>query len=141
MSRAIGPGAATGLPLSTPTPDAFPPAVEMILSALDVAVRSAGDEKRLRSRRRYRVRAALRLYSDPDEAPAWILYTRDVNARGLGFVTPHLLPLGYGGVLQVPLPGLPALAIGCTLLRCRSVADGWYEGSLSFNRDRPEFGC
>jgi hypothetical protein len=87
------------------------------------------------------VRAVLRLFSDGPDVPPWVVYTRDVHARGLGFVSPHRLPLGYGGSIEIPDPCDPqaTLSIHCTLLRCREAAPGWYEGSLYFNREQPEF--
>ncbi|MBA3272302.1 MAG: hypothetical protein H0T11_00320 [Chthoniobacterales bacterium] len=118
---------------------AWPGAVEMILSALEVAGGAKTREQRNFGRRRYRVRAALRLHSDPDGAPSWILYTRDANARGLGFLTPHLLPLGYGGVIHLESPARAHVSVACTLLRCREISKGWYEGSLYFNRERNDF--
>lgn len=117
----------------------WPCAVEMILSALEAGTGAAARELRCFGRRRYRVRAALRLHSDPDGAPSWILYTRDANARGLGFLTPHLLPLGYGGVIHLESPLREPVSVASTLLRCREVSQGWYEGSLYFNREREDF--
>ena len=68
--------------------------------------------------------------------PAWRLYTRDASARGIGFVTRERLPLGYGGVVQLPsLNGRP-LEINCTLFRCRDIGNGWFEGALHFNREQ-----
>lgn len=141
--RLATPGRARALPSSGknilhPRLARLPRAVEMILSALEMAS-SGSDDQRSLHRRPYRVRAALRLFSDPKDAPAWILYTRDVNARGIGFITPHLLPLGYGGILQIESPARQLLSLDCTLLRCRNVSQGWYEGSLCFNRTRTEF--
>ena len=61
---------------------------------------TAGDTRGMR----YRVAADLRLFSDTPGIPAWRLYTRDASARGIGFVTRDRLPLGYGGVVQLPSP-------------------------------------
>ena len=51
------------------------------------------DDRRLRSRTPYRVRAELKLFSDPAEAAPWLLFTRDIDAKGVGFITAHRLPL------------------------------------------------
>ncbi|HEX8916690.1 MAG TPA: hypothetical protein VF796_30350 [Humisphaera sp.] len=124
-------------------PDAFPPQAELVLSALEAGrgTSPAGPERRGLVRRAYRVKAALRLFSDGPDAPPWPLYTRDVHARGMGFITPHRLPLGYGGEVEVPDPagGPGTVRIPCTLLRCREAAPGWFEGSVYFNRDQPAF--
>jgi len=116
----------------------WPPQVEMIISALETG-QFARRNRRGSRRNSYRVRGRLRLFSDPPMSSPWVLYTRDIHSRGLGFVSPHRLPLGYGGVLEIPGPTGGILRLNCTLLRCREAAPGWYEGSVYFNREQPEF--
>lgn len=134
-----GPAGAAG------NPDAWPAQAELVLSALEAGqfgpVRAgAAANRRALPRRPYRVRAALRLFSDADQTPPRPLFTRDIHARGLGFITPHRLPLGHGGVVELPTAdGGRTVTVACTLLRCREAAPGWFEGSLYFNRDQPEF--
>ena len=125
----------------------WPPEVELIISAL--AAGEACDSAEPATRRPaavrrsprmdYRVRATLRLYSDLAGTGPWRLYTRDVNSRGLGFLTPHRLPLGYGGTVELRTPSGEMLSIPCTLLRCREIASGWFDGALCFNRDQSMF--
>ena len=74
-------------------------------------------------------------------APPTRLYTRDVSRRGLGFITRTALPLGHGGILELTAPDGSVLNLHCTLLRCRASVQEWYEGTLHFNRDQPEFDC
>src|SRR5256886_16917635 len=81
----------------------WPPEVDLILSAMEAA-EGAHAERRDHGRSPYRVLAHLRLFSDLPEMDPWALYTRDVNARGLGFITPHRLPLGYGGWVELMTP-------------------------------------
>lgn len=116
-----------------------PPELALILSALETA--SAAAERRQMQRFSYRVQASLRLLTDSAHSEDKTLYTRDVNARSLGFLTRECLPLGYGGIVRLPspAPGAEILCIPCTLLRCREVAPGWYDGAMYFNRDREEF--
>ena len=128
---------------------ALPAQVEMVMSALEAGrhvnqgIDYAGPNRRTSRRRPLRVKASLRLFSDAPHTPAWTLFTRDVHSRGLGFITPHRLPLGYGGVLELPASCVgPAaegetISIPCTLLRCREAAPGWFEGSVYFNREQP----
>ncbi|HEV7301487.1 MAG TPA: hypothetical protein VGN72_19140 [Tepidisphaeraceae bacterium] len=118
----------------------FPREVDLIISALE-AGGSGGAESRVLPRFPYRTRAELRLFSDGGGQRPWTLYTRDVNRRGLGFVTSHRLPLGYGGVLNIAAPDGRVLAVNCTLLRCREAAPGWFEGCVYFNRDQADFGA
>lgn len=123
----------------SPPRQAWPPEVELILSALEAAS-APHDNRRKHPRMPYRVAAELRLYSDPTGVATWRLYTRDVSVRGLGFITPHRLPLGYGGVVQLPTPRTGRImSVAGTLFRCREVTSGWFEGSLYFNREQWTF--
>ena len=107
----------------------WPAEVGLILSALE-AGRHRVLNRRSMSRSRHRTRATLRLHSDAPETAPWVLYTRDVNQRGLG------LPLGYGGIVELATPFGGLVAVSCTVYRCRETAHGWFEGSLSFNREQ-----
>lgn len=113
-----------------------PAEVNLVLSALEAGSASRRDRRRFARAHQLRVRALLRLFSDAAGTPPWELYSRDVNHRGLGFVTPHRLPLGYGGTLHLPYKG-ELLHIDATLIRCRQAAPGWYEGAMYFNREQP----
>lgn len=130
--------AAEELTIEPALDDPFPPEVELIISALEAA-QPVVEGRRKAERASYRVRGRLRLFSDtPDTAP-WLLFTRDVNPRGMGFLCSHRLPLGYGGLLEIPDPEGRPLRIHCTLLRCRQVAPGWHEGAVYFNREQHDF--
>ena len=121
---------------SRATAEGWPPEVELILSALEAAG-PAYDERRRHQRMPYRALAELRLFSDAPGQPMWRLYSRDVSVRGMGFITSHRLPLGYGGVVQLPTPRSGRLvSVAGTLFRCREVSSGWFEGSLYFNREQ-----
>ena len=116
--------------------DAFPAEVNLVLSALEAGAAEPFIERRQCPRMQYRVRAMLRLFSDPPGSPPWLLFTRDAGARGLGFITAHRLPLGYGGIVELAAPDGRMLSIQCTLNRCREAAAGWFEGALHFNRNQ-----
>lgn len=145
-----GGGAGGGGPVDGPavSHDDWPPQVELILSAIEAgrhgpergagaaAGSSSGQDRRRGKRASYRVRGRLRLFSDAPGDEGRIIYTRDIHARGLGFITPHRLPLGHGGVVELLTPGGRIVSIPCTLLRCREAAPGWYEGSVYFNREQ-----
>ena len=119
----------------------LPAEVEFILSALEAGAGTfQGQDRRKGDRCSYRVSAALKLYSDDPKAPPATLYVRDVGPGGLGFVTRHRLPLGYGGILTIEAPDGRSLKIDCTLLRCREAIQGWFEGSMYFNREQTAFG-
>src|SRR5262245_43125689 len=121
-------------PVRTPQ-ELWPPEVDIILSAMDAGPKKS-QETRAQSRLAYRVRAELRLFADEPQADPWVIYTRDADPRGVGFITPHRLPLGYGGSVELLTPGGRKQRIACTLYRCREVSPGWYEGCLYFNREQ-----
>jgi hypothetical protein len=106
----------------------------MILSAIQAGEALSSADRRGANRILHQVCAALRLFSDPDGSAPWKLYTRDVSARSVGFITPGRLPLGYGGVVELQAPDGQTVQAHCTLFRCRQTVQGWYEGALSFHR-------
>jgi len=121
----------------------WPPQVELILSAIEAGRQGneqtgprLAQDRRATRRISYRVRGRLRLFSDAPGEEGRVIYTRDIHSRGLGFITPHRLPLGHGGVVELLTPGGKIVSIPCTLLRCREAAPGWYEGSVYFNREQ-----
>jgi hypothetical protein len=120
--------------LSPEWPAEWPAEVDLILSAMDVG--DQHDNRRKHLRMPYRVIADLRLFSDPGGIAPWRLYIRDTSARGLGFVTPHRLPLGYGGVVQLLSPAGRVVSVNGTLFRCREIGNDWYEGAMYFNREQ-----
>jgi hypothetical protein len=124
--------------------DRWPTEVQLIISAMAAgedggAVPSPAASHRDVPRMAFRVLADLHLFSDAPDAEPWRLYTRDVSTRSLGFITPHRLPLGYGGTVELATPDGNVIAINCTLLRCREITSGWFEGALYFNREQPAF--
>jgi len=128
---------ATDEEVGSEAPSYWPPEARMILSALEAGDVSPAANRRGQPRTLYQVKASLRLFSDPDGAPAWKLYTRDISSRSVGFITPHRLPLGYGGVVELPGPDGQTIRANCTLFRCRQTVRDWYEGALSFYRRQP----
>jgi hypothetical protein len=117
----------------------WPAMAEMILSALESGAHQAkSTNRRGGSRVAHRVRGRLRLFSDNAHDPVREIFTRDVHARGLGFITPHRLPLGHGGFISFVAPDGRPRRLQCTLHRCREAAPGWFEGALCFNREQPE---
>jgi hypothetical protein len=106
---------------------------EFVLSALEAAGLPRLD-RRDNDRIVFHTTANLRLYSEVENPKPWQLFVRDVTPRGLGFISRHRLPLGYGGMLHLRCPRGAALAIDCAIRRCRAAANGWFEGAIAFNR-------
>lgn len=115
-----------------------PPEAAMVMSALEAGGRVLFERRRCR-RRVHRTTAMLRLFSDDPTAPPRRLYTRDISRRALGFICNTPLPLSHGGVVEMHDHYGNPISLHCTLLRCRLTAPGWYEGTLYFNRDQPQF--
>jgi hypothetical protein len=116
----------------------WPAQADLILSAIDAGRHAVPRDRRAVPRHKYRVQGWLRLFTDCPDTAARALYTRDINARGLAFITPHRLPLGYGGLIELPRPdGSGVATVHSTLLRCSEVAPGWFEGCVYFNREQP----
>jgi hypothetical protein len=119
----------------------WPREVDLILSAMDAARAShPASERRESGRTPYRTRAMLKLYASRADDPPATLYTRDTDRRGLGFITPHLLPLGYGGWVTLQSPEGELIRVECTVYRCRKTVQGWYEGALTFHREAWQLG-
>ena len=116
----------------------IPAEAAMVMSALEAGDQSP-EEKRSIQRVPYRTVTQLRLFRDQPETPGWELFTRNVNRRGMGFLTRHRLPLGYGGHVELVAPNGRPLSVPCTLFRCREAVPGWYEGAMNFNREQADF--
>jgi|GEM_PF-1220642 len=112
-----------------------PQDVDLLITAMEAGGHRAGD-RRAQARTPWRVQASVRLFVDRPGHPARVIFTRDIHSRGLGFVTRDRLPLGYGGVVDLPTHDGSLLSIACTILRCRQAAPGWYEGLVYFNREQ-----
>ncbi|QOV89630.1 hypothetical protein [Humisphaera borealis] len=113
----------------------WPREVNLIMSSLDAAQCRAGHERRERARRRYRVAVRVRLFGMPQDLPPQVLYSRDLHTRGMGFVTREMLPVGRGGAVEIPTADGAPLRASITVVRCRDIGLGWFEGSLHFVRD------
>src|SRR5947209_10823881 len=114
---------------------AWPMEAAFILSALDAGNESSLD-RRVADRTMYRTVGQLRLFSDERTRTPWIIYTRDVAPRGVGFITRHRLPLGYGGTLRMTGPEGVELTIDCAIRRCREQDMRGVEGALSLDREQ-----
>lgn len=124
------PASEPGKPLST-----IPPEVDLIISAME-AGGHVGMRQRTPLRTSWRVQATVRLFIDQPGHPSRTVFSRDISPRGIGFVTTDRLPLGYGGVVDLPAKDGTIVSVACTVLRCRQATGGWYEGFIYFNREQ-----
>ena len=109
--------------------------VDLIISAMEAGGQGFVN-RRAEKRIPLRVQATVRLFVDLAGHRARVIFTRDIHSRCLGFLTPERLPLGYGGVIDLPTRDGGILSIACTILRCRLAVPGWYEGMVYFNREQ-----
>ena len=116
--------------------DEWPADVDLICSALAAALPDGLQNRRQVRRRRQRIIARLSLFCGNDGAPI-TLYSRDCDARHMGFITQAQIPLGYGGTVDLVGPDGQPMSIGCMIYRCRECVPGWFEGVLNFNRPQP----
>jgi hypothetical protein len=96
-------------------------------------------ERRKMPRWRYRVEAHLIHAAHAADPLACPLYTRDVNAWSVGFITSRQLTPFDHAVVRLPAPSGLVLHIPCLIRRCRLFAPGWYHGVLDFDREHGEF--
>jgi hypothetical protein len=133
-----------GLRIAEPEPielvTEWTPEIDLIMSALDAGSGQVKTERRSRERQVHNAIASLRLYADADspiDPP--LLFVRDANARGLGFITQHSLPLGYSGRVSIETPDGELIEVSCTVYRCRPCSGDWYEGALTFSKPQHAF--
>lgn len=111
----------------------WPHDVQVVMSSLDAAARSAA-ERRLQQRRLFRVKAQLQLFGEPIADPPIVLYSRNLTDRGMGFITRTRLPVSRGGAVQFLAADGEPVRTSVTVTRCRQIAPEWYEGSVQFIR-------
>lgn len=135
---------AGGFPSSAPAADTdeLERTAAMVLSAMEAGAKVpdlGAADRRLRRTGRVacRVRAQLCLWADGENGEAWVLFTRDIDARAMGFICRDNLPMGYGGTLSFLSPSRRREQIDVTVTRCRPCSAGWYEGALHFNQPQP----
>ena len=118
---------------------AWPPDVLRIIAALDAAPPSPAADRRLVPRASYRARAWLAVAGAAPGAVPAMLFSRDVTFRSMGFLTDEPLPVGAAATLHVPMPDLAVRAVACSVVRCRLIEPGWFEGAVVFEQKHPEF--
>ena len=109
----------------------FPAELQTVLAAFD-SVSAMRLERRTRPRLPYRFRTTLWIVGAAPGAAPHVVFTRDVNEWGVGFMTRRAVPVGRDGNVALPLRLGPALRVDCTAGRCRPFLEGWHEGVLLF---------
>ena len=112
----------------------WPHDAQVVMSSLEAGRAGGASERRMRQRRHFRVKAYLQLFGERIEEPAILLYARNLDDRGMGFVTQTRLPVSRGGVVQFRAANGAPVRTSIMVTRCREVSPGWYEGSVQFIR-------
>jgi hypothetical protein len=117
----------------------LPAEVSIILSALEIgSARIVGDlkiDKRRTPRKSHHARAEVRLFSDSQFAGPWIVYTRDIDAGHIGFLSDRWLPLGQSGRVRWKDFRGEIREASCTVSRSRETVRNWFEGALALHID------
>lgn len=120
------------------------PEVDLVISALEAGRRNSFKYDRPHGDRRdvvrlqHRAVAHLRLLADAPGTESWVVYTRDIDQQGIGFVSREMLPMGFSGTVELIGPHDQPCSAFCTVHRSRPCTDGWYEGALHFHNRRPD---
>jgi hypothetical protein len=72
--------------------------------------------------------------AEPAQLAEFILYTRDIDALNLGFVTAQNLAIGSHVQVNLTLDERKVQLTG-TIARCRYFMEGWFEGVVQFDRE------
>jgi hypothetical protein len=110
------------------------------VSLFDPEAYTAGQEfgeRRKLPRAKYEVAATLA--TGGVEGQEFVVYTRDVNSGGSGFVS----PVDVGGVeaalLKVATPDGTVRRVRCHVMRARPIGEGWVEGYVEFDEPTAVF--
>ncbi len=101
------------------------------------------DDRRRLARAPYEVTATLSVQGE-DGASEVMLYTRDVNSAGSGFVAPLDVfsaeaATNASATIAIPSPDGEVRHVRCQLKRAREIGDGWVEGYVSFDEPASVF--
>jgi hypothetical protein len=107
--------------------DAWPADVRAILAQLDASFPKMHD-RRVLPRWVFHAEGFLTI----DHSVRHQLWTRDINAWNVGFVSREPLEVGTHGTLRLEIPGGEVLVVSGQLKRSREFQPGWFEGYLNF---------
>jgi len=66
------------------------------------------------------------------------LWTRDINAWNVGFLSRQALTTGSHGTFRFEVPGGEIVVVAGQVKRCREFIPGWFEGYINFVQTIPE---
>jgi hypothetical protein len=96
-------------------------------------------ERRHVSRARYQTPAWLQPYDETGALRSPLIFTRDLDPEGLGFIARHDLAVLGRAVLHLPACNGGSVRVRCRVRRSRDFTNGWYEGVVQFDHEQPRF--
>jgi hypothetical protein len=112
---------------------ADPRDVETAMAAVSSSTAVPEEERRTTARAEYRVDAHLRLLPEVDSEGERVIYTRDIDEWGIGFVTAFAFAPGRKAIVRLQAPSGKELLRRCTVLRCREILPGWFESAVALD--------
>lgn len=113
---------------------AIPADAQIVIALLNGEAGPATDRRRF-VRTSYQIAGALESVGEPIPM-RWIIYTRDANQWGVGFVTQEPLPIAKDVTLHLAVAGTILCLRGC-IVRSREVLPGWYDGAMLLYEEEP----
>jgi len=124
----------TFLPVSTPIEPAAAERMRKLAREFPPRI-----ERRRRLRTGYRTRAWLQPVDDTAATRPPLIFTRDLDTEGLGFLASQDLSALGDAVLHLPDATGRAVRVPCHVRRSRDLEPGWFEGLLQFDASQPLF--
>jgi hypothetical protein len=115
------------------SPAAATKAIESIASGRPPRI----DRRRV-SRACYRTQAWLQPVDETGALRCPVVFSRDLDGYGMGFIAHHDLSALDLAVLCLPANDGRAMRIKCHIRRSRELANGWYEGVVEFIEPQPQ---
>jgi hypothetical protein len=105
-----------------------------VLDTLKKAAEAKGHERRTTARMDVQAQIKVHPYKDGQVGHAYTCLTRDLSFKGIGLFQSTQAARGSQVVVLLPREDAEALAVLCTVMYCRTMADGLYNVGVSFNR-------
>lgn len=109
----------------------LPPAAGMAIEKIASGQMPRIDRRRV-PRRICRTRAWLEPLDHTGPLRNPIIYTRDVDQFGAGYIAQHDVSAVGKAILHLPITGSRPMRLPCTVRRCRELMNGWFEGVVDF---------
>ena len=112
---------------------ADPREIDSVIAAVSSNTGVPEEERRGGARADYRVDAHLRLLPEVNGEGERVVYTRDVDEWGIGFVTAFAFAPGRKAIIRLQAPCGKEILRRCTVLRCREILPGWFESAVALD--------